>query len=32
MEREINAPRTQGDRNSPRLGWILYLTELLSSV
>lgn len=22
MEREINAPRTQNERNSPRLGWI----------
>lgn len=24
MEQEINAPRTQDDRNSPRLGWELY--------
>jgi polyribonucleotide nucleotidyltransferase len=32
MEREINAPHTQDDRNSPRLGWISYLTELLGSV
>lgn len=24
MEQEINAPRTQDERNSPRLGWIFH--------